>query len=183
MHHVQGAPTTFQDLDGLHIMVERLALEAGVCAPTPIAAPSDAAPEGGEGGSGAEGGLAMATDDVPSPSPAAAADSAAAGAGAGVAAGGSEPSALPASPPAVLTKEPPQFPAPKLSALQAASAPPPAVALPYPRKVLLKFLLRSIAITSYSHGTANAARPNEVGVRSVDGFLCGSRGAGPWCGL
>jgi hypothetical protein len=169
VHHMQGAPTTFQDLDGLHIMVERLALEAGVCAPTPVPA-SDSSPEVAGGSLSTEGAQAMATDDVPTPPFSSAASGSAVhgeGAGAGAAAG-AEPSAPPAAPPAIQTKDPPRFPAPLLSALQVASAPPPSVALPYPRKVLLKFLIRSIAITSYSHGTANAARPSEVSVKEAD---------------
>ena len=145
-HGTQGAPTAFRDLDGLHLMVGRLAHETGVSAP-PLA-PS---PPLGGGGSGED--QAMATDNPP-----------ASAAEAAVPAGCAD--VRPAVP-EIPVKEPPQFPTPKLSLLQAAVAAPPAVALPYPRKVLLKFLLRSIAISSYSHGTTNAARPSEVRAKSA----------------
>ena len=89
----QNASTTLRDLDGLHLMIERLAHEAGVSFHAPT---------------------------LPTPF---------------------------------------VF---KLSRLQAEAPPPPAVALPYPRKVLIKFLLRTIAISSYAPTSGNGARPSEV---------------------
>ena len=139
MDYSQSASTIFRDLDGLRLMIERLAHEAGVAPPPPPAAPPTEEPA-----------AAAATS---SGAPAAATEAAAPAAEAG-----SEPVEA-APPPAAPAPAPFAF---RLSPLQAAAGPLPPVALPYQRKVLLKFLLRAIAISSYAPAGGNTARPQEV---------------------
>lgn len=141
----QNANTMFRDLNGLHEMIVRLAKEVGV-SPEALEQEMVEAAAAAEAGAGSGGAERMATDDDP-------AASAAAGAPSSPAAAAPAPVAAPAAAaPATLSKA-------QLAA--AAVAPLPPVAVPYQRKVLMKFLLRAIAMSSYTPSSTTNTRPQE----------------------
>ncbi|GAX74556.1 hypothetical protein CEUSTIGMA_g2006.t1, partial [Chlamydomonas eustigma] len=154
LDYSQGASSTFHDLQGLHEMIQRLAYEAGVLATLnpdgAAAAPNASAVEAGPQSSenAATNPQDPAIVEVSDPM--------------NVEAASSSATSLPTFSTAIPFR--PMDSAPVLSALQkevSAKYPVPTVPLPYPRKLLLKFLLRCIAISSYSPSNRNSGRPRE----------------------
>eukprot|EP00798_Chlamydomonas_sp_ICE-L_P016839 gene16839-23119_t len=164
MDFSQNASTMFRDLDGLQAMIQRLGIEVGV-----EKLPNASSREEGEG----KGTEAMATDRAeaketsdmacePTPTADAVSVATTTSAEAALAASAADPTAAGAA--VAGTSQEPATTA-LVSAADAGGAnsdaafKPPSV--PYARKVLIKFLLRAVAISSYAPTSGTAARPQE----------------------
>ncbi|KAG1677659.1 hypothetical protein FOA52_010442 [Chlamydomonas sp. UWO 241] len=176
--HEAGVPSYVPPQEDEEGADAEAAADAAAAAADASAADDDAAgATGAAGAAGAEGAAGAAGDDAgggsagtsmetdtPGAGAAAAGSTDAAAGEAGADAADAAPATAELVPQPCIEFSPPPLPLPPMSRMQAEAAavtPLPDVLVPYQRKVLMKFLLRAIAISSYAPSSGASIRPRD----------------------